>query len=187
MCEVTGQWKRDEETTSGEEEFKEWTNKWQKGEGRTERKKTSSTLASGVTTGLGGNCTSVAFSMVFSCRMSCWDWLWPKGWRGRQRKRKKAKVSNTKHNNFLNGIWRVWIQFWEELVVCACLHYLASIQSLVEDDSHWPHVHLVGDFRRLFTHHKAFWGKVPAREDHCLEQHSFHNNNHPNKTVILSM
>lgn len=24
----------------------------------------------------------------------------------------------------------------EELVVCACLHYLASIQSLVEDDSH---------------------------------------------------
>ena len=29
------------------------------------------TFASVVTTGLGGNCTSVAFRIVFSCRMSC--------------------------------------------------------------------------------------------------------------------
>lgn len=37
------------------------------------------TFASGVTTGFGGNCTSVALRIVFSCRISCWDWLWPKG------------------------------------------------------------------------------------------------------------
>lgn len=37
------------------------------------------TFASVVTTGLGGNCTSVAFSMVFSWRISCCDWLWPNG------------------------------------------------------------------------------------------------------------
>lgn len=35
----------------------------------------SFTFASGVTTGFGGNCTSVAFRIVFSCRMSCCDWL----------------------------------------------------------------------------------------------------------------
>lgn len=33
------------------------------------------TFASGVTTGFGGNCTSVAFRIVFSCRISCCDWL----------------------------------------------------------------------------------------------------------------
>lgn len=43
------------------------------------------TLASLLETGLTGNWTSVAFSIVFSCRMSCCDWLWPNGWR---RKRK---------------------------------------------------------------------------------------------------
>ena len=37
------------------------------------------TLASLLATGLTGNWTSVAFNMVFSWRMSCWDWLWPKG------------------------------------------------------------------------------------------------------------
>lgn len=44
-----------------------------------EKKKRSCTLASGETPGLGGNCTSVALSIVFSCRMSCCDWLWPNG------------------------------------------------------------------------------------------------------------
>lgn len=39
------------------------------------------TFASLLATGLTGNWTSVAFNMVFSCRMSCCDWLWPKGWK----------------------------------------------------------------------------------------------------------
>ena len=52
------------------------------------------TFASGVTTGFGGNCTSVALRIVFSCRMSCWDWLWPKGYHI------KKKTKNTKV-----GLW----------------------------------------------------------------------------------
>lgn len=38
------------------------------------------TFASVVTVGLGGKCTSVAFKMVFSWRISCCDRLWPNGW-----------------------------------------------------------------------------------------------------------
>lgn len=37
------------------------------------------TLASLLTTGLTGNWTSVAFNIVFSCKISCCDWLWPNG------------------------------------------------------------------------------------------------------------
>lgn len=41
----------------------------------------SATFASLLETGFTGNWTSVALSMVFSCRISCCDWLWPKGWK----------------------------------------------------------------------------------------------------------
>lgn len=58
------------------------------------KKHECNTLASGVTTGLGGNWTSVAFRMVFSCKMSCWDWLWPKGCK------RKKQLKQTKQNNF---------------------------------------------------------------------------------------
>lgn len=61
------------------------------------------TLASGVTTGLGGNWTSVAFRMVFSCKMSCWDWLWPKGCKSK----KQLKQNKTKQKAFFDtGEWK---------------------------------------------------------------------------------
>lgn len=45
------------------------------------------TLASLLDTGLAGNCTSVALRMVFSWSMSCWDWLWPNGYKTKNQDR----------------------------------------------------------------------------------------------------
>lgn len=50
------------------------------------------TFASGVTTGFGGNCTSVAFRIVFSWRISCCDWLWPKGYQKNKKNNPKTIV-----------------------------------------------------------------------------------------------
>lgn len=40
--------------------------------------------------------------------------------------------------------------------------YLASIQALIEDDSYWPNVHLVGYFGGLLAHHKALRRQIPV-------------------------
>lgn len=45
-----------------------------------------------------------------------------------------------------------------------CYSYLAAIQTLVENDSHRPHVHLVGDLGWLLSNHKALRGQVPKVE-----------------------
>lgn len=61
------------------------------------------TLASLLETGLTGNWTSVAFSIVFSCRMSCCDWLWPKGWRRRKRKRESFRNGPIKQISYIKS------------------------------------------------------------------------------------
>lgn len=50
----------------------------------------------------------------------------------------------------------------------ACYSYLAAIQTLVENDSHRPHIHLVGDFGWLLSNHKALRGQVPKVEKTVL-------------------
>lgn len=42
-----------------------------------------------------------------------------------------------------------------------CVSYLAAVQTLVENDSHRPHVHLVGDFGWFLPNHKALRGQIP--------------------------
>ena len=44
--------------------------------------------------------------------------------------------------------------------------YLASVQTLEEDDSYRPHIHLVGDLRRLFAHNKTLGRKIPGTHTH---------------------
>lgn len=39
--------------------------------------------------------------------------------------------------------------------------YLAAIQALVENDSHRPDIHLVGDFGRFLSDHKALRRQIP--------------------------
>lgn len=39
--------------------------------------------------------------------------------------------------------------------------YLAAVQTLVENDTHRPDVHLVGDFGGFLSDHKALGGQVP--------------------------
>lgn len=39
--------------------------------------------------------------------------------------------------------------------------YLAAVQTLVENDTHRPDVHLVGDFGGFLSDHKALRGQVP--------------------------
>lgn len=46
--------------------------------------------------------------------------------------------------------------------------YLLPIEALVEDHTNRPNVHFVGDLGRLFSNHKAFWGKIPEPQKQML-------------------
>ena len=63
-----------------------------------------STLASELTAGLVGNCTSVALSIVFSSKIVAWDWLCPNGFFPTHSKRidKKDRMRDKKKNEIIN-------------------------------------------------------------------------------------
>lgn len=107
--------------------------------------------------------------------MSCWDWLCPKGCRAN-----RQTVSDHKHMRFfiLSNVGVLishkhvkkgtLLAYYRSVFISgslsACYSYLAAIQTLVENDSHRPHIHLVGDFRWLLSNHKALRGQVPKVE-----------------------
>lgn len=41
--------------------------------------------------------------------------------------------------------------------------YLPSIETLEKDDTHRPHIHLIGDLWRFFTNHKTFRRQIPGQ------------------------
>lgn len=130
------------------------------------------TLASVLACGLAGNWTSVALRMVFSWRISCWDWLWPNGWGGKTNNKNICKpmsfTPSLPRHLHLHMFLRTELSSPHAVQIdtqCRVpLLYLASIETLEEDHSHRPNVHLIGDFRWLLSHHKTLWREVPETE-----------------------